>query len=85
MNTFDQISAYVDAYVRDTIDTNYPAKADPCARGQAALDAGKALILLGTAYVGNALGCLDPEQPVLFAKQLLARLATLGDVLKGQN
>lgn len=83
MDTFNQVSDYVDAYTRDLIDVNFPAPSP--ARRQAVIDAGKALIILGVAYVGNALGCEDPQQPLALAKQLLAQLAELGKVLKNQN
>ena len=75
---YRQISDRVDEVVRDFIDTNYK---DAAARQLAAASAGKALVMLGCIYVGNA-ACL-PADVALGAGERL--LQSLKDAVQHRN
>lgn len=64
-----------DARLRDAADAEHARTGE--SRHALAAQLGRELILLGTSYVGTALGLGDPAGPLLEAKRLIGRLKVM--------
>lgn len=81
---FGEITGQVDRLVRDYIDARAPHGNGPDSdRYQLAVEAGRALVLLGASFLGNAWGVKDAVVGLAPVWEMLERLKQIGDAYRG--
>jgi hypothetical protein len=83
---FGEITGQVDRLVREYIDVRAPhGSGVDSDRYQLAVEAGRALVLLGASLLGNALGIKDPSLGLTPAFAMLDQLKQIAEAQRAAN